>query len=92
MNVALLRKLKIDYFKLSGKWYCGAEVTLKLFSDYDFLSAPKPVKRRMIIEAAGGTAPDLSTDGAEFTWVCTPVGDWGFPVLLSPVAEELARP
>ncbi len=86
------RTLKISYFKLSGKWYSDAEVTLPLYTDFDFLGAPKPVKRRMIIEAAGGTAPGLSTDGAEFTWVCTPVGDWGFPVLLSPVGDEPARP
>ena len=87
-------KLKIVYFKTSGKWYAEEEIVLKQENEYSWLIKTNREKREAILAANDGKAPGLSTKGDDFIWVCSPTPDdsWGFPVLLLPVGMELPRP
>lgn len=72
----MIRGLTVFYFKASGKYYSHEDVEV---DESAFLMAPASEARKYLIDRNEGRAPGLSNDGAEFHWVCLPVGNWGYP-------------
>lgn len=60
--------VRVDFFKPSGKWYDN---------EYHSVSSHRMSKVVEELRANGAISPDYFT-------VITNIGDWGFPVMISP--------